>query len=889
MGLVYKARQSGLNRIVAVKVIRSANDATAAERSRFRNEARAAATLQHPNIVQVYEVGVHQGCDYLSMEYVGGGSLETELQERRYSVTEAAQLIATLAAAIHVAHENGIVHRDLKPGNVLLIDGIPKISDFGLAKQLSSAAQAQTQSGAVIGTPCYMSPEQAAGRSAETSPATDIYALGAILYEMLVHRPPFIGKTAIETLDLIRSQEPASVSSFESDVPRDLDTICLKCLAKEPHLRYASAAALAEDLQRFLRHEPILARPVGMLERGWRWGTRRPVIVGLVTMLVLVSAIASLVLTRQRQLTGAMSRSAELTQRNADASERRAQQALASADLNRREATAAIDRLSRLGASLNEQPGLGATALRTSEQAAQQYEALLRQDESNQAILRSAAQSYERISWIRLEMGQPELARAAILRAIELYDQLPASTNSSHLRAKAFIMLGHALRHVEQWSQSEEAYRSAVGIFETLIGRHPDNSDYPIQLANTWLNATVVMRRDGRHEDAIDAFVRSMRLIRMQIDRSLTKNGGGPANTHAFGDGENATLDDLFKEINNARRVLQSVQSQPSDTQKELARARLLSEMGLNLDDLANVLLDLAKVDQARTAMYLALAFRQLDVELFPQEFWRKHNLARSFRAIGDHEYARGDFDRAADSYDEAVGLSQELVAAFPSRTPYRRDLGRMHLNRGIIHRKLGQADEAAASFQQSIQVLEQLVELLKSSSTSQVLLGEGLQRLGQAYAESGRVQDAITAYQESLAANPDSAEMMNRLAWLLLTASDPAFQNPSEAMKLAQRSVDLVPRDGNYLNTLGVAHYRSGDFEQAGRALREAIQLQRNGGTPYDWFFLAMTLAREGDIEAAEPWRQRAEAWCEDHKDFADDLHRIRDECAAAFRELAE
>jgi formylglycine-generating enzyme required for sulfatase activity len=288
MGVVYRARQTGLGRTVALKMILAGAHAAPAERARFKAEAQAVARLQHPNIVQVHEVGEHQGLPFFSLEYCPGGSLAQKFRGEPLPAREAARLVGQLARALQAAHEAHVIHRDLKPANILLAaGGTPKVTDFGLAKRLDEAGQ--TQSGAVMGTPSYMAPEQAAGKTREIGPAADVYALGAILYELLTGRPPFKAASSLDTIRQVVSDEPVAPSRLNRGVPRDLETVCLRCLRKEPARRYGSARELEEDLGRFLEGRPVKARRVTGLERGWMWARRRPALAALAAVIVLAT------------------------------------------------------------------------------------------------------------------------------------------------------------------------------------------------------------------------------------------------------------------------------------------------------------------------------------------------------------------------------------------------------------------------------------------------------------------------------------------------------------------------------------------------------------------------------------------------------------------------
>ncbi len=293
MGVVYRALDVRLGRIVALKTLAEASHATRDQLDRFLDEAKAVARLRHPNIIAIHAIDEHEQRPYFSLEYAEGGNLAQWLANGPLSPRQAAELVESLAHAVHAAHCAGIVHRDLKPSNVLLTaEGVPKVSDFGLAKLLDGDS-ARTYSGQVMGTPSYMAPEQAEGRSREVGPAADVYALGAILYQALTGRPPFLGDSALETLKLVTTTEVVPPARLRPDVPRDLETICLKCLEKAASKRYVDARSLAEDLRRFQENRPIVARPVGVAGRLWRWAGRNRMLAAATAVVVAMFALGT--------------------------------------------------------------------------------------------------------------------------------------------------------------------------------------------------------------------------------------------------------------------------------------------------------------------------------------------------------------------------------------------------------------------------------------------------------------------------------------------------------------------------------------------------------------------------------------------------------------------
>lgn len=384
MGVVYKARQLNLGRIVALKIAIISSDASRNELERFRSETESAARLKHPNIVQIYDVGEWEGTPFYTMEYIEGGNLSESMASCPLTSLDAAKLLEVLAYAVAFAHEMGVVHRDLKPSNILLQAShtkqgsssfrvsstisnavlptvlVPKLTDFGLAKRID-VDQTQTQTGTIIGTPSYMAPELIESGSKTAGAQADIYSLGAILYESLVGRPPFRAATMLETLEMARFKDPIPPSRFQSAVPRDLETICLKCLEKSPLDRYQSAAELGKDLSCFINGLPIAARPIGYLEHAWRWTKRKPILAGLIAtigmLLVALVVVPSILAIQLRQaLVDADEKKSQALQ-----SQRLAETRSEEANRSRTEAVqAAIQSQSRLvGMRIN--AGIGAT------------------------------------------------------------------------------------------------------------------------------------------------------------------------------------------------------------------------------------------------------------------------------------------------------------------------------------------------------------------------------------------------------------------------------------------------------------------------------------------------------------------------------------------------
>jgi eukaryotic-like serine/threonine-protein kinase len=516
MGVVHRARQLGLDRRVALKTVAAGRDASPHVIERFRREFEAVASLNHPAIVPIYDVGVREGVPFYAMELLEGGSLADRLAAGPLSIPEAVTLVERLARAVHYAHGQGIIHRDLKPSNILFdADGSAKVADFGLAKRLDAdPAAAATLTSQILGTPSYMAPEQAAGRPEGVGAAVDVHALGAILFECVAGRPPFQASSPLETLELIRTAEPPNPTRFRPDLPADLRTICLTCLEKEPARRYGSAASLADDLGRFARGETILARPTGIRDRAIKWARRRPAHAAFAALLALslVGTIAGL-LTHQARLSAALGREAE------SAADARRQRGIA--ESNYRDAR---DAITRILAVLSDPRFAGSPRLSEAQRAQAEaalafYDRVLAQtDSSNPLIRRDTARAAVDAANLQFTLGRPEPAEANLLRAQRLYEALLAESPSDKGLLKeqmvAFIKLGVFLFR-QDTARSVSALEKALALARLRVDLAPAADDHPERNV-AWCehNLGTAWQLGNRPERAVPHYARAIAIYK---------------------------------------------------------------------------------------------------------------------------------------------------------------------------------------------------------------------------------------------------------------------------------------------------------------------------------------------------------------------------------------
>jgi len=523
MGVVCKARQQKLNRWVALKMLRGGRYAEPEQRARFQAEAWAVAQLRHPNIVQIYEVGDNAGQPYLVLELVEGGSLAQKLPGGVWPAQPAAQLVETVARAAQFAHQHGVIHRDLKPANILLesvattIDhgvrtteyaSIPKIADFGLAKKLD-ADLGQTSTGILVGTPGYMAPEQAEGRSHDVGPATDVHALGVILYELLTGRPPYQGASMLQTLEQVRCHEPVPPRRLQPRVPRDLETICLKCLHKEPRHRYTSAEHLAEDLWRFRNGKPIQARPAGLVEQGWKWARRRPALAAL--LVVSVAACVALGIEDQRYK-ARLEQALEQTRNQRDR-----------ADANLQFARDAVD---RTVSKITEEPRLKEADFYKLRHDLLTYMVpfyleFVKQEQTDPKLAAERAQAFSRLGSVRDDMGEKEKAVTEYEQARAIFAQLAADFPDRPEYCQGLVTvhdnMGTVLRELGKRPEAEAAYREALKIAARLAANSPTVVDYRLALANSYNNLARLLHDLGRHGQSEAAYSESLKIQRQLV------------------------------------------------------------------------------------------------------------------------------------------------------------------------------------------------------------------------------------------------------------------------------------------------------------------------------------------------------------------------------------
>jgi tetratricopeptide (TPR) repeat protein len=653
-GVVYKARHLTLNRLVALKVIPAGLYAIPGAVERFRAEAEVVARFQHPNIIQVYEVGEHEGLGYLALEYAPGGSLQTAIAGTPQDPGTSAALLEQLARAIHYAHGCGIVHRDLKPANVVMTESrVPKITDFGLAKLLEQEA-GSTVSGTIMGTPSYMAPEQLIGFSREITPAADVYALGAILYELLTGRPPFKGATPLSTLDQVANQEPLVPSKLQGSTPSDLETICLKCLEKAPARRYPTAEALADDLRRFLDGRPILARPSPLWEKAAKWARRRP---GLASALAGV-AVAILVVFVGTLYYNALLRRGVRTARAAKAeADRNARVALEQRNL----ALKALDKLVfEVQERLGETPATRSLRRSLLDTAIAGLDEIAASTEATPPDL-SRAVAHQKLGEIYRQVGRSAEASRQLELSAQLAEQLaaadPADLALKEYLSRSHVGLGEILLRSDQADLALAHFRRVVGLSEEI--------------------AAAGAARPGARRGLLEAYVRLGRA-------------------HGFRN----EFDEAQEWFQKARAL---AERWGADEPASAEAPAMLAWCYRKIADMNKLSGDL---DAARADYMKAIAVGRESLKAHPTDVEIKTHLATALNDLAGVLRLRRDLAEATPFYAEAETLFAQVAAADPENAESIFQLVHAQYDHARVQRELGRFSEAATVYRRAIDAL---------------------------------------------------------------------------------------------------------------------------------------------------------------------------------------
>jgi tetratricopeptide (TPR) repeat protein/predicted Ser/Thr protein kinase len=800
MGVVYKARQVSLNRPVALKLIKAGVLAGDAELQRFQNEAEAVALLDHPGIVPVYEIGEHDGQRYFSMKLVEGGDLADQIASFQADPRAAANLLAETAEAVHHAHMRGILHRDLKPANILIdAEGHPHVTDFGLAKRVEGDVE-MTASGAILGTPAYMSPEQAYGRRGSITTATDVYGLGAILYALLTGKAPFGGDSVIETLDAVRNRPPEPPRKLNVHAPHDLETICLKCLEKDPGRRYGSAHALADDLHHWLESRPITARRVGATERAWLWCKRKPAVAALAaaTLMAVVAGTTGIIAVQAMANVNLQSANTRLDQQRTRA-EVREQQAIdavkkfrdAVADNPELKDSPSLESLRKtllkeplaffrsLRASLQADRDTRPESLARLAKAMHDYAHLTDEIGDTQDGLRSLEESvaiWEKLvannplvaeyqSGLALvhhsrgnmlgATGQPDAARHALEASLAIFQTLasahPSIAEYQRVLATSQYSLGKLLMATGQTHAARKAFETALAIRQTLADAHPSVNQFQSDLSASHCDLGYLLIDNGQTDAARKAFETMLAICQKLADAH-------PSNT-AYQNNLVISQDNLALLLRDAGQI---------DAARKIHEATLLIRQKLadahpsvtiyqralagNHERLVTVLTAAGQTDAARKASEAALAIRQKLADAHPSVTQIQSELAVNHENLGLLLSDTGHPDAALKAFEAALAIRQKLADAHPSISEFQSALAGSHGNLGVLLSTAGQTDAARKAFEATLAIFQKLADAHASVTNYQRDLAGTHDNLGNLLGATGQPDAARKAYEAALA-----------------------------------------------------------------------------------------------------------------------------------------
>jgi tetratricopeptide (TPR) repeat protein len=780
MGVVYRARQKSLGRYVALKLCRAGVSDASAGLTRFHHEAAMIAQLDHPHVVPIHEVGEFQGVVFFSMKWLEGGSLDARLERCRADPRASATLLVAAGRAVHHAHQRGILHRDLKPSNILLDHaGNPHVTDFGLAKW-GEAEVNLTQSGTLVGTPAYMAPEQAAGENKAITTATDVYGLGAVLYALLTGRAPFVGRTVFETLQMVKDGEVERPVRSNPRVPRDLETICLKCLRRTPAERYESAAALADDLERWLRGEPIVARPAGRFERLTRWARRQPVQAALSAGLMLTIVIGFALIAWQWRRAEA----------NATAADELRQEAVArqvEADENFHLAHEAVrDMTPRLPPAGREDASPDPERLAVLKKAQAYYQKFLERRAGDPTLIRELAVASANLADITRRIASPEQALPAYNRALALCEELRRDYPDD-----AAVVHGIAVLH------------NQLGTLQDTLGRH----DTALEL---------LTRAQTELDNAIKAYPRDARFAPLL---AMTHHNRGMILT-------------ALHRVDAAREAFASAEAvwnrllaaDPDAVDHQIELANTVNSLGV-------LLLEHERARAAQPPFERAVSLRTKLRERFPNRPQLRAGLAQSLCNLADCLQAQGRIAEAGERVEQARGLLDKLLRETPQVTAYRFQLGLCHTIRGHVLARSRDDRAALEATGQAATIMRQLVaehpavpDYQRRLDRALIALSERHARLGETAQRLQALEEACTLQVRFAEAAPDDIDLAGRVALTQhdravtlrkLRRAEPAASAVAAAVQWHRRALSKQPESYEYRRRLAREHFLQAAIER--------------------------------------------------------------------------